>query len=116
MSKGYAFFSYLDTSITDVAIAGLNGIQLGGKTIACQRGGMTSNAEQSQQQHQMMMMSGMNPMQGMSGLGGIGGMSALGLPSITSTSTQLPTIPSQPPSKYLILHNMVTAEELKNGE
>jgi len=37
LSKGYAFAEYLDTSITDQAIAGLNGMQLGDKKIIVQR-------------------------------------------------------------------------------
>jgi len=37
LSKGYAFAEYMDTSITDQAIAGLNGMQLGDKKIIVQR-------------------------------------------------------------------------------
>ena len=37
LSKGYAFFEYLDNSITDQAIAGLNGMQLADKKLLVQR-------------------------------------------------------------------------------
>jgi len=37
LSKGYAFAEYLDASITDQAIAGLNGMQLGDKKLIVQR-------------------------------------------------------------------------------
>ena len=37
LSKGYAFAEYLDTTITDQAIAGLNGMQLGDKKLIVQR-------------------------------------------------------------------------------
>ena len=37
ISKGYAFCEYMDHSVTDVAIQGLNGMQLGEKKIVVQR-------------------------------------------------------------------------------
>ena len=37
LSKGYAFFEYLDASITETAIAGLNGMQLADKKLLVQR-------------------------------------------------------------------------------
>ena len=37
LSKGYAFAEYLDGGITDQAIAGLNGMQLGDKKLIVQR-------------------------------------------------------------------------------
>lgn len=37
LSKGYAFCEYVDGSITDQAIAGLNGMQLGDKKLVVQR-------------------------------------------------------------------------------
>jgi len=36
-SKGFAFFSYQDTSVTDIAREGLNGISIGGKEVVCRR-------------------------------------------------------------------------------
>ena len=37
LSKGYAFCEYVDGTITDQAIAGLNGMQLGDKKLVVQR-------------------------------------------------------------------------------
>lgn len=37
LSKGYAFCEYVDLSMTDVAIAGMNGMQLGDKKLIVQR-------------------------------------------------------------------------------
>jgi RNA recognition motif-containing protein len=37
LSRGYAFFEYLDGSVTDAAIAGLNGMGLGEKKLIVQR-------------------------------------------------------------------------------
>merc|ERR1712029_1017980 len=37
LSKGYAFAEYLDGDVTDQAIAGLNGMQLGDKKLIVQR-------------------------------------------------------------------------------
>lgn len=37
LSKGYAFCEYVDMNITDVAITGLNGMQLGEKKLIVQR-------------------------------------------------------------------------------
>lgn len=37
LSKGYAFCEYVDVSMTDQAIAGLNGMQLGDKKLIVQR-------------------------------------------------------------------------------
>ena len=42
LSKGYAFFEYLDSSITDTAIAGLNGMQLADKKLLVQRASVGS--------------------------------------------------------------------------
>lgn len=42
LSKGYAFAEYLDSNITDQAIAGLNGMQLGDKKIIVQRASIGS--------------------------------------------------------------------------
>ena len=35
--KGYAFFSYVDSALTDVAIAAFNGVTVAGKTLSCTR-------------------------------------------------------------------------------
>jgi len=42
LSKGYAFAEYSDSSVTDQAIAGLNGMQLGDKKLIVQRASVGS--------------------------------------------------------------------------
>ena len=37
LSQGYAFFQYVDTSVTDVAIQSLNGMEIGDKYLVVQR-------------------------------------------------------------------------------
>eukprot|EP00457_Paulinella_chromatophora_P004056 gb/GEZN01004066.1/.p1 GENE.gb/GEZN01004066.1/~~gb/GEZN01004066.1/.p1 ORF type:complete len:372 (-),score=68.48 gb/GEZN01004066.1/:240-1355(-) len=37
ISREYAFFNYVDSSVTDAATAGLNGINLGGREVTCRR-------------------------------------------------------------------------------
>ncbi|KAH8358192.1 hypothetical protein KR084_007447 [Drosophila pseudotakahashii] len=37
LSKGFAFFEYVDATVTDTAIAGLNGMQLGDRRLVVQR-------------------------------------------------------------------------------
>jgi len=37
LSQGYAFFEYVDTSVTDVAIQSLNGMEIGDKYLVVQR-------------------------------------------------------------------------------
>merc|ERR1711970_1129299 len=44
LSKGYAFAEYLDHMVTDQAIAGLNGMQLGDKKLIVQRASVGSKA------------------------------------------------------------------------
>merc|ERR1711970_1632385 len=44
LSKGYAFAEYLDPMVTDQAIAGLNGMQLGDKKLTVQRASVGSKA------------------------------------------------------------------------
>jgi len=44
LSKGYAFAEYLDPMVTDQAIAGLNGMQLGDKKLIVQRASVGSKA------------------------------------------------------------------------
>jgi len=44
LSKGYAFCEYVDTGITDVAIAGMSGMQLGDKKLIVQRASVGSKS------------------------------------------------------------------------
>jgi splicing factor U2AF subunit len=48
LSKGYAFCEYVDVGITDVAIAGMNGMQLGDKKLVVQRASVGSKTMPAQ--------------------------------------------------------------------
>ncbi|XP_066910518.1 splicing factor U2AF 65 kDa subunit-like [Clytia hemisphaerica] len=48
LSKGYAFCEYVDIGITDVAIAGMNGMQLGDKKLVVQRASVGSKSMPAQ--------------------------------------------------------------------
>ncbi|XP_047143470.1 splicing factor U2AF 65 kDa subunit isoform X4 [Hydra vulgaris] len=48
LSKGYAFCEYVDIGITDVAIAGMNGMQLGDKKLIVQRASVGSKTMTAQ--------------------------------------------------------------------
>lgn len=52
LSKGYAFAEYIDFAITDQAIAGLNGMQLGDKKFTVQRASVGAKTQMSDQLHQ----------------------------------------------------------------
>ena len=88
LSKGYAFFEYLDVSITDTAIAGLNGMQLADKKLLVQRASVGCK----------------NPI-------------ALNSAPVQIQVPGLPTVqgPGQP-TEILCLLNMVTDEELTDEE
>lgn len=88
LSKGYAFAEYIEYAITDQAIAGLNGMQLGDKKLIVQRASVgAKNAAVGQ----------VAPVQiQVPGLSGVGA--------------------SGPATEVLCLLNMVTADELKDEE
>jgi len=46
-SKGYAFFEYLDASVTDRACQGLNGMKLGDKSLLVQRANIGAKAQEA---------------------------------------------------------------------
>ncbi|KAK4337095.1 hypothetical protein RND71_043845 [Anisodus tanguticus] len=105
MSKGYAFCEYADVNITDQAILGLNGMQLGDKKLIVQRasvgaksgplastpGGISSAALMAPVQLQVPGLQTNIP------LGGVG-------------------LQPQPMSEVLCLMNMVLPEELKDDD
>ncbi len=62
-SKGFAFCEYVDTAVTDMAIQGLNGFQLGDRTLMVQRASQGRSAT------------------GMGGTGTSANAAPLGLPS-----------------------------------
>merc|ERR1712142_931185 len=91
LSKGYAFAEYIDPNITDQAIDGLNGMQLGDKKLVVQRasvgkreGGPTPLMPEPAVQLQV---------EGLNSIGGVG-----------------------PATEILVLMNMVTEEELRDDE
>merc|ERR1711997_1105226 len=88
LSKGYAFAEYLDNTITDQAIAGLNGMQLGDKKLIVQRASVGAKN-----------VVGMNMLPASVQIPGMQGMSGPGLPT-----------------EVLCLLNMVTEEELRDEE
>lgn len=88
LSKGYAFAEYLDGSITDQAIAGLNGMQLGDKKLIVQRASVGAKNAM-----------GMNMLPANVQIPGMQGMSGPGVPT-----------------EVLCLLNMVLPEELADEE
>ncbi|CAB3402730.1 unnamed protein product [Caenorhabditis bovis] len=86
-SKGYAFAEYLDPTLTDQAIAGLNGMQLGDKQLVVQL------ACANQQRHNINMPNSATAIAGIDLSQGAG-----------------------QPTEVLCLMNMVVEDELKNDE
>ncbi|XP_063961301.1 splicing factor U2AF 50 kDa subunit-like isoform X2 [Lytechinus pictus] len=87
LSKGYAFCEYVDTDRTELAIAGLNGMQLGEKKLIVQRASVgAKNAMNQGQQVQI-------------------NIPGLSLPGTTGPNTEI-----------LCLMNMVTPDELKDED
>ncbi|XP_028027019.1 splicing factor U2AF 50 kDa subunit isoform X1 [Bombyx mandarina] len=95
LSKGYAFAEYVDISMTDQAIAGLNGMQLGDKKLIVQRasiGAKNSTLE-------------------------MGYFSALtGAAPVQIQVAGLTLAGAGPPTEVLCLLNMVTPDELRDEE
>lgn len=90
LSKGYAFAEYVDCNITDQAIAGLNGMQLGDKKLIVQRasvGAKNTSMNSGQSAPVQIQVPGLS-------LVGQGG----------------------PPTEVLCLLNMVTPDELRDEE
>lgn len=89
LSKGYAFAEYLEYQITDSAIAGLNGMQLGDKKLIVQRASVgAKNALPTGQAAPVQIQ--------------VPGLSMVGA--------------SGPATEVLCLLNMVTPDELKDEE
>lgn len=88
LSKGYAFAEYVEYTITDQAIAGLNGMQLGDKKLIVQRASVgAKNAN----------VASVAPVQ-------------IQVPGLSLVGS------SGPPTEVLCLLNMVTPDELKDEE
>ncbi|XP_030754230.1 splicing factor U2AF 50 kDa subunit [Sitophilus oryzae] len=86
LSKGYAFAEYVDITMTDQAIAGLNGMQLGDKRLIVQRASVGAKNTTVLPAVQIQ----------------VPGLSLVGA--------------SGPPTEVLCLLNMVTPDELKDEE
>lgn len=86
LSKGYAFAEYIDISMTDQAIAGLNGMQLGDKKLIVQRASVGAKNAPMIPSVQIQ----------------VPGLNMVGA--------------SGPPTEVLCLLNMVTPEELRDEE
>lgn len=125
LSKGYAFFCYMDPSVTNIACVGLNGQEIGGKRIACKPANQKTDlsneptaASIGGMMNPMMMnpMMGMNQMMGMGmmgmGMGMMGGMSGAAMGGMGMN----PMAAMAPSSRCLIMDNMVTPEELADPE
>eukprot|EP00112_Aurelia_sp_Birch-Aquarium-sp1_P000576 Seg1055.4 transcript_id=Seg1055.4/GoldUCD/mRNA.D3Y31 product="Splicing factor U2AF 65 kDa subunit" protein_id=Seg1055.4/GoldUCD/D3Y31 len=89
LSKGYAFCEYVDLSLTDVAIAGMNGMQLGDKKLIVQRASVGAKLPGA--------ISGVFPVQ----------MQVAGLDLQSSINE---------PTNVLCLLNMVSEDELMDDE
>lgn len=109
-SKGYAFCEYLDPAITEQAILGLNGFDIGGKSLIVQRASVGSKS-------------------GPHGASQSGGASIYHSSlnanpiSIPPVQIQVPGLPSLPPTsaprvltEVLCLMNMVMPNELRDDE
>uniref|UniRef100_A0A1B6E2F3 Splicing factor U2AF subunit n=1 Tax=Clastoptera arizonana TaxID=38151 RepID=A0A1B6E2F3_9HEMI len=88
LSKGYAFCEYYDVIMTDQAIAGLNGMQLGDKKLIVQRASVGAKNQVLGQQLPV----------------------TIQVPGLTMVGT------SGPATEVLCLLNMVTPEELRDEE
>ncbi|KAI9590102.1 splicing factor U2AF 50 kDa subunit [Glossina fuscipes] len=90
LSKGYAFCEYVDLTITDQAIAGLNGMQLGDKKLIVQRASVGAKNAQNN------------------------------TGTVAPVTIQVPGLAtfvnSSPPTEILCLLNMVTPDELRDEE
>ncbi|KAF8523006.1 hypothetical protein JB92DRAFT_3087536 [Gautieria morchelliformis] len=98
VSKGFAFFEYVDPSVTDVAIQGLNGMELGDRYLVVQRASI-----------------------GAKGVGG-GMIPNPNIPADAFPAVPQPIMPAGDPTaqsddaRILLMLNMVTPEDLSNDQ
>jgi len=90
ISKGYAFFKYQDASVAEDAAEGLDGISIGMNVIICQ---LVSKGKNT---------------------GGPAGL--LTYEHTAPTPASLGMTPQHPPSRVLVLQNMVTRQELQDEQ
>lgn len=106
-SKGYAFCEYLDPAITEQAILGLNGFEIGDKKLTVQRASVGARSGGSA--GPVPNLAGLNPAAAAALLPPVQ-IQVPGLPSITPSST--PRVLTE----VLCLMNMVEPNELKDDE
>ncbi|XP_074134585.1 splicing factor U2AF 65 kDa subunit-like [Sminthopsis crassicaudata] len=92
LSKGYAFCEYTDTSITDQAISGLNGMQLGDKKLLVQRASVGAKNSLLSTLNQIPV--------------------TLQVPGLVSSQVQKGSLPTE----VLCLMNMLLPEELQDDD
>lgn len=142
VNKGYAFCEYMDHSIMDAAIEGLNGLELAGRPLTVRRA-------QNQAQPQMastaagfgpgagvgapppgiMSMGGLPGMPGSNPMAAASALASAQLPGAqcawpalltTSHASISPPLPSLPPyaaaTRVLVLRDMLSKEDLENDE
>ncbi|KAG8923430.1 hypothetical protein FRC01_012766 [Tulasnella sp. 417] len=97
LSKGFAFFEYVDSSATDLAIQGLNGMELGDRYLVVQRASVGAKGIASTPG----MPSAEEYSQGM-------GVAVVPRPFIPATVN----LSDQPAARILLMLNMVTPEDL----
>lgn len=91
LSKGYGFCEYMDHSVTDTAIEGLNNLQVGDKQLSVRRALPGVDGEET-----------IDPAEA--------ALKAMNLPDVGPTPIQ------HPATRVLVLKNMVTSEELQDDE
>lgn len=97
-NKGFAFFEYVDVSVTDVAIQGLNGMELADRYLVVQRASIGAKSG-----------TGMIPNPD---------LPADALPAVPKPIMPAGDLTTQPPSdaRILLMLNMVTPEDLINDQ
>ncbi|CAK9194974.1 unnamed protein product [Sphagnum troendelagicum] len=126
-SKGYGFCVYQDPAVTDVAIAALNGLKMGDKTLSVRRASASGQPKPdqanvfAQAQHHLaiqklvLQASGANAV----ALGGFGMMSGIPpglMASMTPGMGNDLSNPLETPTKVIALTQVVSADELKDDE
>ncbi|BEJ15476.1 hypothetical protein CspHIS471_0500810 [Cutaneotrichosporon sp. HIS471] len=91
VSKGFAFVEYLDPAVTDMAIQGLNGFQIGERALVVQRAATTNRATGGAQEH--------------------------GAAAFLATSKILEEADAEPAdTRVMLMLNMVTEDELYDDQ
>ncbi|KAG8932722.1 hypothetical protein FRC02_000686 [Tulasnella sp. 418] len=102
MSKGFAFFEYVDPSVTDLATQGLNGMELGDRYLVVQRASIGAKGISNTP--------GMPTAEEYTAGMGIGALPKPIMPALADASTN-------PDARILLMLNMVTTDDLvSDGE